>query len=266
MNNDMQEFDGSSWVHRHVMRHFRVGPQGKPSYYLGEVIQATPPNDVDQPWIFRVAYEDGAEADLNYAEAEADLLPARPDNTLALEETPDWILLKKVYESIRQNLLMSTFSHRSDACMRSIFSFRPNTAITEKAVKRSLQDRSKKLHPDKVTQRPARVKHLAKKIYYALKYLYDSMVQDTWHANDRSVDDCPTIDDYPEYHTEAFARAASTAAEQVTLEDLTPADADEDPQHDNTPRRHYRQHIPGHRRTPPRRLPILQPPTRGMGP
>ena len=57
------------------------------------------------------------------------------------------------------------------------------------------------------------------------------MVQDTWAANDRSVDDCPTIDDYPEYNTEAFARAASTATEQVTLEDLTPADASTDSQY-----------------------------------
>ena len=37
--------------------------------------------------------------------------------------------------------------------------------------------------------------------------------------------------EYPAYHTEAFAKAASTATEQVTLEDLTPGDADEDPQH-----------------------------------
>ena len=57
------------------------------------------------------------------------------------------------------------------------------------------------------------------------------MIQDSWAANDRKVDDPPTIDEYPAYHTEAFAKAASTATEPVTLEDLTPGDADEDPQH-----------------------------------
>jgi len=115
--------------------------------------------------------------------------------------------------------------------MRSIFGFQAGTPITQKNVKQRLHKRSKRLHPDKTTQRPARVKHLAKKIYYALNYLHDSMIQDSWAANDRTVDDPPTIDEYPAYHTEAFAKAASTATERVTLEDLTPGDADEDPQH-----------------------------------
>ena len=35
------------------------------------------------------------------------------------------------------------------------------------------------------------MKHLAKKIYYALNYLHDSMIQDSWAANDRTVDDAP---------------------------------------------------------------------------
>ena len=75
--------------------------------------------------------------------------------------------------------------------MRSIFGFQAGTPITQKNVKQRLHKRSKRLHPDKTTQRPARVKRLAKKIYYALNYLHDSMIQDSWAANDRTVDDPP---------------------------------------------------------------------------
>jgi len=231
MNNATPEFDGSAWVHRHIMSHFIAAPNSKPPYYLGKVTEAIPPSEDGQPWTFRVAYEDGPDASLNRNDLEADLLPVRPDNTHAIEETRDWIFLKKTKDSIHQHLLTGPLDHRSEPCMRSIFGFQAGTPITQKNVKQRLHKRSKRLHPDKTTQRPARVKHLAKKIYYALNYLHDSMIQDSWAANDRTVDDPPTIDEYPAYHTEAFAKAASTATERVTLEDLTPGDADEDPQH-----------------------------------
>jgi hypothetical protein len=86
MNNATPEFDGSALVHSHIMSHFIAAPNSKPSYYWGKVTEAIPPSEDGQPWIFRVAYEDGPDANLNRNDLEADLLPVRPDNTHAIEE------------------------------------------------------------------------------------------------------------------------------------------------------------------------------------
>jgi hypothetical protein len=65
------------------------------------------------------------------------------------------------------------------------------------------------------------VKHLAKQVLYVLKYLHDSVVQDSWPPQNRTVNDQPINDDYPDYYSDAFASAASTATEEVLLQDLT---------------------------------------------
>ena len=105
--------------------------------------------------------------------------------------------------------------------MRTVFSFRDETPITLRRVKDKLRHCQRKLHPDKVSRQPARVKLLAQKVYYAMEYLKTTMEQDRYPARSQSANDKPNIDNYPEYYSEDFAAAASTAAENVQLEDLT---------------------------------------------
>ena len=105
--------------------------------------------------------------------------------------------------------------------MRTVFSFRNDTPITLSRVKDKLRQCQRKLHPDKVSRQPARVKLLAQKVYYAMEYLKKTMEQGRYPAHSQSANDKPNIVNYPEYYSEDFAAAASTAAESVQLEDLT---------------------------------------------
>jgi hypothetical protein len=72
-----------------------------------------------------------------------------------------------------------------------------------------------------VTQQPARVKLLAKKVHYALGYLKTEIEQARYPASSQSANDKPKLDDYPEWYSEEFVAAASTTAENVRLGNLT---------------------------------------------
>ena len=81
--------------------------------------------------------------------------------------------------------------------MRTAFSFQSHTVITLDKVKLKLRACQRMLHPDKVTQQPARVRILAKKVYYALDYLKTKLEQDRYPARNQSANDKPKLDDYP---------------------------------------------------------------------
>jgi len=189
----------------------------------GTIQEVTAPDeDCDGIWNFHVVYPaDNDEEDLTREEVEADLIPPRPEGTTGLEGSNEWVILKTTYECIRHHVAAGTLDHRSETCIRGTFGFMDRTQINAKAIRKRHHMRSKILHADKPISQPARVEHLAKQVLYVLKYLSDSVVQDSWAPQHRTVDDRPTDDDYPEYYSEAFASAASTATEQVLLEDLT---------------------------------------------
>ena len=102
------------------------------------------------------------------------------------------------------------------------------THITLAVVKRRYQERCRKFHADKLTGQPARVKHLARRVLYALNFLCESMRQEGWDQQHRNVNDRPVPTDYPEYYSEEFANAASTTTEEVHLQDLTQPDPPQD--------------------------------------
>ena len=89
--------------------------------------------------------------------------------------------------------------------MRTAFSFQSHTTITLDKVKLKLRACQRKLHPDKVSQQPARVKLLAKKVHYAVDYLKTKMEQGRYPARSQSANDKPNLDDYPVYYSEEFA-------------------------------------------------------------
>ena len=139
-------------------------------------------------------------------------------------------ILKKTFGGTRAHLTAQppTFDHRNIACLRTAFNFQMSTHITLEVVKRRYQERCRKFHADKLTGQPARVKHLARRVLYALDFLCESMRQEGWDQQHRNVNDRPVPTDYPEYHSEEFANAASTTTEEVHLQYLTQPDPPQD--------------------------------------
>jgi hypothetical protein len=209
-----------------VLRFFK----NENNWFLGEITSALPPtadDPADEGWIFHVEYEDGDEADYPRKDIEADILPPGTGKGPGLHKVKDWPLMKKIYEQIRLRLHSDTFDAEDDACIREVFNMREATRLTVQAVKNAYNKKALKCHDDKTRAEPARVRYLSKLVNAAMLHLQQShqrLADPSHQANDK-----PLAEDYPEYHSEAFAAAASAATgETVPFEDLTQPPAEDD--------------------------------------
>jgi hypothetical protein len=196
------------------------------NWFLGQIDEARPPEpDVadDQGWMFHVTFEDGDHGDYSRARIEADLVPEGSANKQDLHGQKEWQVYKKIYDIVRSQLLKDTFGATNDACMRTVFRMHKATDITVARIKAKYNKAAKLLHDDKVRGQPARVRHLAKLVLAAAQYLQQS--HEHLSNSSVSVNDKPTPEDYHEYNSEGFAKAASTATETVKQADLTQPDA-----------------------------------------
>ena len=192
------------------------------NWFLGQITGASPPkpeDPEDEGWVFHVSFEDGDEGDYPRTLIEADILPPETGKAPGLHKAQDWPLLKKIYDVIRVRLHENTFDAADDQCLREVFNMRATTRLTTQHVKAAFKRKATKTHSDKTRGEPARVRHLTNLVFEGMQYL----MQSNQHQCDSSaqVNDKPSPENYPEYHSNEFAAAASTATETVRREDLT---------------------------------------------
>ena len=215
---DDADFDGATLVGRWVMKFF----QEDNNWFLGQITEASPPvpeDPEDEGWLFHVRFNDGDEGDYPRTIIEADILPPETGEASGLHRAQHWPLLKKIYDTIHVRLHKNTFDAADDQCLREVFNMRATTRLTVQNVKQAFNRKAKKIHPDKTRGEPARVRHLANLVFAGMQYLQQTNQR---HCDSSaSVNDKPLPENYPEYHTEEFAAAASTATETVRLADIT---------------------------------------------
>jgi hypothetical protein len=215
---DDADFDGTTLVGRWVMKFFKE----ENNWFLGQITGASPPkpeDPEDEGWVFHVKFEDGDEGDYPRTLIEADILPPETGKATGLHKAQDWPMLKKIYDIIRARLHENTFDAADDQCLREVFNMRATTRLTTQNVKAAFKRKATKTHSDKTRGEPARVRHLANLVFEGMQYL----MQSNQHQCDSSVqvNDKPSPEQYPEYYSDEFAAAASTATETVRREDLT---------------------------------------------